>query len=195
MAVSCRPVGVMWTPPSRASGPGGVPQLRGSSGRWPWRPPQTRSKRRRVTSPDPMTASSGPASRRSTRSSDRAACRSRPASRSAARARAAARRSACGSSPRRRPRARSSRGSICHVASTRSRPWPVASTSTGSSSSRPSASTRVCRSRGACWPVDRSTCSSSTCQAVDWPGPTDRPGSATGCIAWPRSRDVPRRCC
>ena len=27
----------MWTPLSRASGPGGVPQLRGSSARWPWR--------------------------------------------------------------------------------------------------------------------------------------------------------------
>ena len=118
----------------------------------------------------------------------------RPASRSAATARAAGPRSRCGSPPRPRRRARSWPGSTCRAASTRSRPSPAASGSNGSSSSPRPASTRACRSRARCSPVARSTCSSSTCPAAAWPGPTSRPGSPIDSIDSPRSPGARRRC-
>ncbi len=182
----------------RASGLDGVPQLRGSWGHWPWRP-RRRSHRSRTksrgTSPFPMmTASSTPASRHSMRSSDPAGSRSRPASRSAATVPAAGPRSPCVSSRRPRRRARSWPGSTSRAASTRSRRSPAAFGSSGSSSSRRQAWTRVSRSRARSWPAARSTCSCSTCPAVDWPRPTSRPRSPIVSIDSPRS-PVGRRSC
>ena len=48
-------------------------------------------------------------------------------------------------------------------------------------------------SRARCSPVARSTCSSSTCPAAGWPGPTRRPASPIDSIDWPRSPGAPRR--
>ena len=49
-------------------------------------------------------------------------------------------------------------------------------------------------SPAACWPAARWTCSSSTCPAAGWPGPTRRPASPTGSIDSPRSPGARRRC-
>ena len=151
--------------------------------------------RPRHPSPGPTrtTASSTPASRRSTPSWGRAACRGRPASRSAATARAAGRRSSSGSPPRPRRRARSSPGWTCRAASTRSRRSPAASGSNGSWSSPPRRSTRAWPSVARCWPGARSTCSSSTCPAAGWPPRTSPPGSPTGSAGWRRSPGARRR--
>ena len=45
-----------------------------------------------------------------------------------------------------------------------------------------------------CSPAARSTCSSSTCPAAAWPGPTRRRRSPTGSIGSPRSPGARRRC-
>ena len=174
----------------------GAAAPRASSARWPWRPlrrspteirPRT-TPARRPRHPDRVRgARRDPRPRRPPEVGQRRDPRRRLERPHHARA--------CGSPPRPRRRARSSPGSTCRAASTRSRRSPAASASSGSSSSRRPASTRVCRSPGACSPAGRSTCSSSTCPAGAWHGPTRRRGSPIGSIGSPRSPVAPRRCC
>ena len=186
----------MWMRLSRASRLDGVRQLRGSSGRWRSRPlpdeAPDQPPRYEPSLDDDRIIHTGFAALDAILA--RAVSRSRPASRSAATAPAAGRRSPCGSPRRPRRKARSWPGSTCRAASTRSRPSPAASASSGSSSSPRPAWTRGCRSRAVCWRAGRSTCSSSTCPAVDWRRPTSRPGSPIDSIDSPRSPGARRPC-
>ena len=112
----------------------------------------------------------------------------RPASRSAATARAAGRPSPSGSPPRPRRTARSWPG------------WTSPAQLRPGRGRRPRRPARMARrhhpgdarrgpgrSPARCWPVARSTCSSSTCPAAGWPPRTSRPGSPTGSAGWRRS--------
>jgi hypothetical protein len=216
--VRCRPLVVMWTLPSRAFEPAGEPQLRGSSVPWPWR--LRRPSRSRTTSPPrpsprplpwaqpphrlgprppsrrcPVSGSSTPDSRRSMPSSVPAGYPPRPASPSAATDRVVGRRSPCASRRRPRHRARSSPGSICHAASTRSRRSAGGSVSSGSWSSPRPISMRACASPAAWWRVVPWTYSCWTCPVVACRRQTQRrrsPIDSTGWPPWPVAR---RPCC